>query len=302
MTVKYPFDLGVWNQLLRMEQEFKKRDEVFSVNKVSDCFKVGRTTAVRWHWALNNRQVIRARHSEVRVNEGERVIIINDIHIPYHDELAVETALSYAESFKPDTIVLNGDVLDFYKISRFIKKPKNHDVDIELAATLVFLQDLRKRFPLARIIYKQGNHEERLERYIIANAVELYSLISNLMIEKLQFKELNIEYKEEFFQLGKLWILHGHEKPAGGDPEYVTNVIFKYVLDSFIVGHFHRSQVKIYRRISGDSFWGGALGYLAGAMEYAPLNKWNQGVASVIFGKNGTFKPTLKTIQDGVLY
>lgn len=302
MPQKFFFDLGVWNKMLTLDAEFKKRDEILSVKKVSEIFEIGHTTARTWHWALNNRHIIQARHSEETVAENERVIVLTDIHVPYHDKLAVEAALFYAEQFQPTTVVLLGDVIDFYKISRFIKKPKSHDVDVEISATRKFLEDLRNRFPEARIIYKQGNHEERLEKYIISNAVELYSLINTLLHKELSFKELNIEYREAFFKLGKLWFLHGHEKPAGGDPEYVTNVMFKYVLDHFIVGHFHRSQEKIYRRIDGSTFWGGALGYLAGPMEYAPLNKWNQGLAAITFGRNGTFRAELRTIQDGEIY
>lgn len=299
---KHPFDLGVWNKLLMLETQFKKLGEPLSISRLMDAMQIKKNVAERWMFCLQHKHIIQAKYSEETISEGDRVLIITDIHVPYHDKIAVEAALAYGDRLQPTIIVINGDLIDFYKISRFLKNPKNHDVSYELAETRKFLTELRHRFPNARIIYKEGNHEMRLEHYIIGNASEIYNLVDDLLANKLGFSTLNIEYKPTFFKLGKLWFLHGHEKPAGGDPEYVTNVIFKYVLDHFIVGHFHRTQEKIYRRIDGTTFWGGALGYLAGPMEYAPINKWNQGVAGIYFGRNGNFKPELQVIQDGELY
>jgi len=125
----------------------------------------------------------------------------------------------------------------------------------------------------------------------------------NLLEEKLGLKELDIEYRSCPFRIGKLWFLHGHERPGGSyNPEYITNVIWKYVHDHFIVGHFHRNQEKVFKRIDGELYWGGAVGHLATTFEYAILNNWTQGFAIVKYDEQGRFKAEIKTIYNGEVY
>lgn len=143
----------------------------------------------------------------------------------------------------------------------------------------------------------------RLDRYLMSQASEIYDLVNDLIETKLGFKELGIEYITEPFKIGKLNHLHGHEKGKGmNNPEYITNVVFNFVLDHFICGHFHRSQEKIFKRIDKSIFLGTSVGYLAGDMEYAQLNKWNQGFATVIYGDRGRFKAQNHKIFNGEVY
>ena len=70
---------------------------------------------------------------EVRLEYGN-VYVISDIHFPYQDNEAIEAFLRYVEmNGEPNIIVLNGDLLDFYKLSRFSKDPsgKNPAEEIE---------------------------------------------------------------------------------------------------------------------------------------------------------------------------
>ena len=43
--------------------------------------------------------------------------VIGDLHIPYHDEDAIETACDKMEAEGVDSILINGDLLDFYQLS-----------------------------------------------------------------------------------------------------------------------------------------------------------------------------------------
>src|SRR5271165_7217151 len=96
----------------------------------------------------------------------ERGLVWNDIHFPYHDPTAIELAIEFAVWFKPHIIWLNGDIIDFYAISRFDKDPNRQlamqdDIDM----TIAFLGRLRGLFPDAEIIYREGNHEARLQKF-----------------------------------------------------------------------------------------------------------------------------------------
>jgi predicted phosphodiesterase len=233
---------------------------------------------------------------------AKKALIISDIHIPYHDSEALEVALQAGEKAKVDTVVLLGDVLDFYKISSFSKDPRRKSVNLEMSEGRAFLEQLRARFPKSPISFYRGNHEARLEKYICSNAVELVDMLDGIMQNKLGFHELGIEYHTEPYRLGRLWLMHGHEKPGGFGAEHIPNVMWKYVHDHCLVGHFHRRQEKIFKKISNERFWVGALGSLCGPQDYALLNQWSQGYAIIDFDANGRFHPHLFEIVEGQSY
>ena len=72
------------------------------------------------------------------------IMVVSDIHFPYEDKSAVAAFIRGVGFRKPDVIVLNGDLLDFYKLSKFSKDPagKNPEEEIEMCKT--FLKRLRK--------------------------------------------------------------------------------------------------------------------------------------------------------------
>jgi len=295
-------DKNTWQHLLLLEKEFFKRDHGYGRKMIAETMGCSSGMARLYEFALHNKQIIKTEKDMGSSYVGQKIGMLCDIHIPFHDQVALDAALGYLDSYRPDTIVINGDLLDFYRCSRFTKKTGKHDIKTEFKMGREFLTNLRARFPEAKMILKEGNHESHLERYILENAVEIADLVDDLLVNKLGLTDLKIEYKRDFFSIGKLWFLHGHEKPTGGNAEYVTNVMFRYTLDHTIFGHHHRTQEKIFKRIDGSTLWVGACGYLAGPMEYAPLNQWNQGFATVTYGNNGTFRANLLKIQDGNVF
>jgi len=73
-------------------------------------------------------------------------------------------------------------------------------------------------------------------------------------------------------------------------------------LDSYLVGHFHRRQMKTFKAIDGMVYWTAAVGYLAGPLDWAPLNRWDQGCAIIRYDQNGEFRAEVKTILNGQVY
>jgi len=274
------------------------RDEMAQVLNISD------RRAGEILFALKNRNLLNYEPKHIEVEAGAVEIAIGDIHIPYQDDMAVAACLDYADSVKPSIISVMGDMLDCYNISTFDKNPlRSKRLFEEINQGKAFLTMLRERYPQARIIFYEGNHEERISRYILRNASQLAELLETLLVDKLGLNELEIEYHNTPFQIGNLWHMHGHEKPSGqGNPEYITNVMMQFVYDHFICFHFHRSQTKLYRRI-GDRFWKAcAVGYLAGQMDYMKLNKWQQGFAVIHYRADGEFSVDNKTIINGQVY
>lgn len=122
---------------------------------------------------------------EQHTSSGEvaRIGVIPDIHFPNHDERAVEACLRGIEG--STHIVILGDLLDCYDLSKFIKDPSRRETfQDELDMGKDFLSNLRERFPDAEIHFIEGNHEQRIKRYLQSNATALASL-RNLELQKL---------------------------------------------------------------------------------------------------------------------
>ena len=85
--------------------------------------------------------------------KGKEILVLSDIHIPFHDKKALNIALQYAKDC--DTILLNGDIIDFYGLSRFIKNPEKSFINHEIEIAKEFLQMLRSNFK-GEILFKVG--------------------------------------------------------------------------------------------------------------------------------------------------
>jgi len=235
-----------------------------------------------------------------------RVLILSDIHIPYHDEVAVAAAIAHGRKKKPDVIILNGDIGDFYGVSRHDKDPRRSLAD-ELDAIRQFLFHLRKQFPNARILYKIGNHEARMEMFLVKNAPVLLGVSDFELPVLLKFDESRIELVPSLtlIRLGSLPIYHGHELPQGmSSPVNPARGIWMRVQESLICGHWHRTSehtesTGLNKKLS--SCW--STGCLCDLTpDYAIVNRWNHGFAWVETQADGNYEVTNHKIINGRVY
>lgn len=142
--------------------------------------------------------------------------VINDLHIPFHDPKAVAVALDIIEDYQVNNIYLNGDVMDFYNINSH--GPKHPIVgtllEDEISITRIWLRDLRERFPKVNIHFLFGNHEYRMERFILKNAKALYGIIS--LHKLLELEENNITWTpyNQAIPVGKSDVYVQHSPPS----------------------------------------------------------------------------------------
>lgn len=107
----------------------------------------------------------------------ELVVFMSDIHAPYHDERAVGSALALIRDLQPHRVVNNGDVADFFQISRHCKdaaraKGLQHELDVANAIRGA----IRQAAPNALIEETEGNHDNRLRTYVRSQASALAEL------------------------------------------------------------------------------------------------------------------------------
>jgi predicted phosphodiesterase len=228
--------------------------------------------------------------------------VMNDIHIPYHDQRALAIALEYLRDIEPDTIILNGDIVDFYSVSRFQKDPMRIDtLQSELDETRAFLTLLRREHPRATIIYTKGNHEDRLERFLIDRASALMSLRCLSLDDLLGLSENKVKFVDTSVQVGKLEVTHG--TLARNIPGSSVRGHFERTHASVLIGHVHRLNVQQFRNLYGTH----TLienGCLCGLQpEYAArMTNWQQGFSVIEHSpKTGDFEVHMRSIVDGAM-
>jgi metallophosphoesterase superfamily enzyme len=225
-----------------------------------------------------------------------KVAVLNDIHVPFHDKYALNTAINYIEKYNPDYLLLNGDIGDFYANSRFVKDPNLRDTAKELSMINQLLDWLQSKF--SRIIYKEGNHEARLFDYIASKAPELGNLEGIKLDRLLKLQERNITFvsNRERIKIDKLSVIHGNEIPAGGMINVARTKILR-AMGNVLFGHHHVTQDFTQRTIDDKVIGSWAVGCLCGlSPEYAKFNSWNHGFALVETLQGGGFEVQNKRI------
>lgn len=242
----------------------------------------------------------------VQINEQCRAAILGDLHIPYHDRTAVLTALRHCKRNGVDTIIINGDLVDFFSISRWEKDPRKRNLAREIKMAREFIQALREIFPKARIIFKVGNHEDRWESYLSVKAPELLSMEEFQLDAVLQLNDSGVEYVSECrpIRLGQLNILHGHEyKFAISNPVNAARGLFLRAKAYAMCHHFHQKSEHSENNVEGKSLTTWSVACLCNLHpDYAPINNWSHGIALVDVFKGGKFDVRNHKISGGRIY
>ena len=107
----------------------------------------------------------------------KRAIIIPDCHRPFHHVRAYNLMLEIASSVKIDELVLLGDYADFHSVSRHVKNPTLPSLlTEEVESVNEGLDQLDKLWPGIRKVYLEGNHEFRLEAFLLNHAPALFGV------------------------------------------------------------------------------------------------------------------------------
>lgn len=199
----------------------------------------------------------------------QRVMLIPDTHVPYHNKQAVKLVLKVMQALKPDVVAVLGDFCDFYQVSFHLKDPER---------ALRFEQELRiaggllrqiEQYCKKRKIYVHGNHEYRLDRYVNEKAPHLKELIMNQDI--LGLKEHGWEevpYKEDT-TIGKLFLTHD----VGQSGKHSTRQAMEAYMDNVVIGHNHRLDYHVQGNARGIPHVGASFGWLGDVNQIDYMHK-----------------------------
>ena len=235
------------------------------------------------------------------------ILLISDLHIPYHDIDALTIAFEYGVRENVNTIFIAGDLIDFARISRFETDFNKRSVKEEFDITKQFLRVLRQVFPTQEIYWLKGNHDIRLEKYLAQKAHEIWDDPYFHLEERLRLNEERVKLLDDkiLVKAGKLAITHGHHVFKGVfTPVSPARGAYMRAKQNVIVGHLHRSSYHPEVDMEGKVVAGWSIGCLCELRpNYSPLISNSQhGFAHVIVEKNGDFTVKNYSIINGKLH
>jgi predicted phosphodiesterase len=170
-------------------------------------------------------------------------LVISDIHVPYHSIDAINAAIQFGLDNKINGLILNGDLIDFAKISRFHADPYKQPTISEMNAGRDLLKILTNCFPKTKKLFIEGNHDVRWDFWLKQNAVHIYD-DPNLRFRALMgFDALGWDYLDEtgYASVSGLRILHGHTVTRSMIPAVnAARGLFLKVKQSALIGHTHK--------------------------------------------------------------
>ena len=217
-------------------------------------------------------------------------LVLSDVHAPWHNLKALTASVQYGKDEKANLVVLNGDIWDCYIGSKYQTDPRKRDIMNERNVVCDILSNIRRAFPRARIIFKQGNHEERWYKWICGANPDLLHLPELSLESFLRLKDFKIEAVPDRrqIQVGDYSIIHGHEHGGMfGHSVSPARTYWGKTLCNTIVGHTHRitthSAIGMGRVDTVHS-----TGCLSDIYpDWMPHNMWEHGFATLHVAKSG---------------
>lgn len=234
------------------------------------------------------------------------ILLISDLHIPYHDIKALTVAIDYGKKEKVNCIFINGDLIDFYQISRFVNLERRRSVAEELEITKEILGIFNKEFPGVPLYLLMGNHDNRLQYYLANKAPELLDVEEFRLTELLESEKYNLTVLDDttLVKMGKLCVTHGHLLLRGVfAPVNPARGAFLRAKASVVIGHTHKVSTHSETDIKGKVITTYSTGCLCELNPtYSPFaNNFSHGFAHIKVQPNGNYAVRNLQIIDGVI-
>jgi predicted phosphodiesterase len=240
-------------------------------------------------------------YTAFHINEM-RIGIISDLHVPFHSQKSLKIALNHFKTKKIKTILINGDFIDCYHYSNFVK----HNYEEVPLPQVVFdtAEDILEHIKNMgfSIYYKLGNHEDWYETAIRKHDNAFASLDIMSFEEVLPFRKYvkKVIKDKRVVKFGKLNILHGHEFFGKPSIELAPRWYYNKAKTNILCSHIHAPGFFPFKDIN-DSIKGS---WVTGCMfdlhpAYSPLNNFIHGFACAYKDKDGDFEVENMRIING---
>lgn len=231
-------------------------------------------------------------------------VFLSDIHFPWNIDLS--GIFKFIKDYKPDEIILGGDIIDgpdhgfegwtFEQVEK--NAYKRYDEEVKILQKL--MTDLREVAPKAKIIYLEGNHEERYQRMVRRYPNTLKSRFRLDRDACPNAKWIPYGDYDSFYKVGDMLFTHGTIYPDA----HAKKMAQAYLPNKVVYGHIHDFQS--YTTHNGDPRKPGRYAVTSGCLcgrlpdyKKGHPNKWVNGFISWI-SINGCTTPTPHLIENGM--
>lgn len=186
---------------------------------------------------------------------GDSCLVLNDLHIPFHDEKALHVALSIGRDVYPTQLIVAGDAINFDGLSTFVNEPNLPSPSKEMKIARPILRTIRGLLPAhSRAEFKLGNHEFRYIKWLWEKGKPLGDLVRPLSApEALDLGDWVVTGYHQDTDLGNFRVTHGEVARAGAGT--TAKAEFEARLTSGISGHTHRAGTYRKSAAGKDYYW-----------------------------------------------
>lgn len=174
--------------------------------------------------------------------ELRTVALLCDTQNPYQDKITLGLIERFLQDIEFHHLIYGGDNNDFYGISAFDKNPNRiPKLQDDIDDTKYMFERHSKIFPDVEKWLLEGNHEDRLRKYLWSSAAALSSLSSLTIPELFKLGDFGIKttpYQQGIMVNGVFLFLHGDI--ASIHSGYTAKRNFEKHGGCGITGHCHR--------------------------------------------------------------
>lgn len=239
----------------------------------------------------------------LKKRDARITVIHSDVHVPDNDQPAWKVWLKFIKFLQPDRLIYLGDFLDMGSFSTHMDLSKPPNALDEIRAGRVALRQTVDVVPNADRWLFEGNHEQRIRRFIAKHMPHGQGLLE--LPELLNLKELGYHWypypRKRMFD--EVMYLHSTSE----NMHHAHNALLNQDANC-VYGHIHRPQLHMKRTGSGRFLWAMGLGCgqdLNGIDGPDWMNgkasTWVHAVGVVMELPNGASWPALVMIRDGVI-
>lgn len=239
----------------------------------------------------------------------EKIVVLSDMQIPYHDKKATEAVRKFVADYDADKLFCVGDEADSPEPSRWNKGSAGEyagTLQAGLDTTAQIMKGFKEALGDKEFHVMRSNHGDRIQHYINRYAPALASLRDLEYAKLLHYYDNEITYHDKIWKFSSGWVMaHGDEgnliKSAGG----TALSLARKVGSSVICGHTHRLGIqhehaglngKIQTRLFGFE-----VGHLMDLSKASYLNagtaNWQQGFGILHIVNNKVFPVAVPIIN-----
>lgn len=207
-----------------------------------------------------------------------RVLVIGDLHFPFHCNKALTKLYALAKELKPTHIIQIGDLLDQYVFSKYARSmdvsPKE-DIDFGLEKAVEMWQKLQNISKNAKCYQLMGNHDVRISKRISERLPEMGRFFSHKNFYKFENVK-TMESDRDYLEIDGVIYVHGWLSKSLDHAKYFNKPT--------VHGHRHRPCIEF----DNPKLWSMDVGFMADEkslpLQYTPNRfcKWTKSCGIVI--------------------